>query len=224
MRQRILLLIIVAFLFAASTASGQFNYEGKNYGIQVDLGLGFTKGIDAEEIFKEVLGKIDMSGGATMRFGVSGKFRVIQGLYLQPMFQASFFNGSIDLNGKQAQDNQGNVYNLKEYKWSNTHINFGVIPTYYFRFENSPIHPFGGLALKLHYYSMGDPDLEYEGGKEKIKDGGDSKFGFGMGFMGGAEFMVNDQVAIPLILQYDLIFPEYVCGVFLVTTGVTFYF
>ena len=96
MRQRILLLIIVAFLFAASTASGQFNYEGKNYGIQVDLGLGFTKGIDAEEIFKEVLGKIDMSGGATMRFGVSGKFRMIQGLYLQPAGLCPVFRGTGD--------------------------------------------------------------------------------------------------------------------------------
>lgn len=215
-----ILLTLAAVILVSGSVFGQMDYSRQKFGVGLDLGIGFTSGLDAKKEL-ELNADVKSSTGAVLKFGAVGRVKIVQGLYLQPFFNFAFYGESLDLSGLVAQTNQGNVA-LKELEWSTTHISFGVIPTYYMRFRDVPIHPFGGLGIKLHSHSFGSPTLKYEGGETEIES--DSKFGFGISPIVGAEYVMSGNIAIPLYLQFDLIFSDNVSNVFVIGTGFIKYF
>lgn len=219
--KKLLLIVAILAVLMPACAFGQFDYDGDNMGIQFDFGLGFTKGIDIEEA--NVIQGIDQSSGATLRFGATGKWRAVKGLYIQPTIQVGFYNQEIDLEGYVTQANQP----LDNMNWSVTHFSFGVIPAWYFRFENSPIQPYAGMGLKLHFVSAGDPEFVLQGGNEvQTNLEGESWTGFGITPTLGAEFLLGEDknMSIPLTFDFDLIFTGEITNVITIRTGFCFYF
>ena len=194
--------------------------RAQKQGLQVDLGLGFTGGIDAEEALG--LGDIDESAGATLRFGATYKMPISgENFYLNPTFQIGFFNEEIDFGGA-VYNIGGTNYNLNKMEWSTTQINFGVNPTYYFMPATAKLRPYGGLGVKLNINSFGDVDVTAQQGSGTIEV--DGKTSLALGPMVGVDYMLDNGMAIPFVLQYDLLFAEDMGGVFLVSTGAIFYF
>ncbi len=216
------LLVLVGVLMLSTSAFGQFDYSGKRFGVQVDFGLGFTGGLSFEDEMELQNVEIDEGSAATLRFGVTGKFRVTQGFYIQPVFHMSFYGDDADWNDFQGQLNDGTVITLQSAEWNTTQISFGVMPMWYFRLANSPIHPYAGLALKFHNHSFGDAKIVTDRGDLELET--ESKFGFGIGPTVGGEFLINERIAIPLMIQYDLVFSSNIGGMFYIGTGLTTYF
>lgn len=223
MKNKILaVMIAAAFLLAAGSthaAKSAFDYTGKSYGLQLDFGMGFTGGVD-KKLVKDPLGvDVGPKNKMTLRFGASGLIRIVEGLYARPFVQVAFYHAEVDLT--KYTDNQGNP--LDKLKGPMTHISFGVVPTYYFRFVGSPVHPFAGVGIKLHYNKLGDADIYWKDGtKEKFLKG-DSKFGFGISPTIGAEFQIGKKIGIPLAFQYDLVFTD-AADVLTIMTGCAVYF
>jgi len=219
--KKLLLFGLILAISLPACALAQFDYEGKNMGIQLDLGFGFTKGIDVEEA--GLIQGIEQSSGTSLRFGATGKWRVVQGLYIQPLFQVGFYSQEVDLSGYSTQQGQA----IDNMNWSVTHFTFGVLPAWYLRLENSPIHPYGGLGLKLHIVSAGDPEIELKsGGTLQQNLEGESYTAFGMTPSLGAEFVFgpDKNMSIPLSFDFDLIFAGEVSSMITIRTGFCFYF
>ncbi|MFH1688528.1 MAG: hypothetical protein ABIE70_13540 [bacterium] len=217
------LITCAALLLLSGAASSQsaFDNTGRGFGIAFDLGFGITKGLDVKKELETTL-DIKQSSGLVLAFGASGRMKLVQGLYAKPFFHVSFYGESVDLKGIQVQNNQGQVFTLKEITWNTTHLSFGVVPSWYFRLANSSLHPFAGLGIKLHSHSFGKPKLKYEGGEEELK--ADSKFGFGISPTVGAEYNFSSSSALSFSLAFDLIFSSNVSNVFSITTGYVQYF
>ncbi len=102
---------------------------GERSALQVDLGLGFTSGIDSKKALE--IDNVEESAGATLRFGLTYQLPLMENFFLNPTFQMATYTEEIDFGGAQVQiDNQ--VVNLNSIKTKTTQINFGVKPTYYF--------------------------------------------------------------------------------------------
>jgi hypothetical protein len=218
-RKAVLIALTGVFLISGS-AFGQMDYSKQKFGVGLDLGIGFTSGLDAAEELG-LNADVESSTGAVLKFGVISRIKIVQGFYVKPFFNFAFYGESLDMSGFSVQTPQGNVP-LQEIEWNTTHISFGVIPTYYLRFRDAPIHPFGGLGIKLHSHSFGSPKLIYQGGETELES--DSKFGFGISPTIGAEYVMPGNMAIPLYLAFDLIFSDNVSNVFTIGTGFIKYF
>ena len=97
--KKTLLFVIIGVFLLSSSSFAEFDYEGRKFGVEFNLGLGFTKGVDGEKLLKDAFGnlfdKIDQSSGATLRFGVKGKFNIVKGFYVCPLFELGFFKEKI---------------------------------------------------------------------------------------------------------------------------------
>ena len=212
--------LVLAIIMLAATCPGlAATPAGEKTGVDVNIGLGFTKGIDAE---KALGTNIDQSAGATLRFGATYRLPLMENFYLNPTFNIGFFKSEIDFGGAQATIG-GQVVNLEKFEWNTTQINFGVHPIYYFMPPTAKFRPYGGLGLKLNINSFGDIDVTARQGTGTL-DGPDGKTSLALGPMAGFDYMIKPNMSIPFWLQYDLLFAEDMTGVFMVMTGTTFYF
>lgn len=219
MKQRVGFLLVIV-LMVATCPTPSLGQTGEKSGLQVDLGLGFTSGLDAKEALG--LSNLDESTGATLRFGATYKLPIMPNLFLNPTFQMSFFNEELDFGGAEVSIG-GQGYNLNTLKWKTTQINFGVNPTYYFMPPSAKFRAYGGLGLKLNMNSFGDIDVDTRQGTGTI-EGPDGKTSLALGPMIGFDYLLNNGMSIPFILQYDLLFAEDMSNVFLISTGTIFYF
>ncbi len=193
---------------------------GERSALQVDLGLGFTSGIDSKKALE--IDNVEESAGATLRFGLTYQLPLMENFFLNPTFQMATYTEEIDFGGAQVQiDNQ--VVNLNSIKTKTTQINFGVKPTYYFKPASAKFRPFGGLGLKLNINSFGDLEFSTRQG-DGTGEAPEGKTGLAIGPMVGFDYQVSENMGIPFLLQYDLLTAEHMTSVFLVSTGLIFYF
>jgi len=212
-----LVLAILVIVAACPTLSLAEN--GERSGLQLDIGLGFTKGIDAEEVLE--LGTIDQSAGATPRFGLTYRLPLADNFYLNPTFNIGFYNSEIDFGGMEISAG-GQTYHLQKIEWKTTQINFGVNPIYYFMPPTAKFRFYGGLGIKLNINSFGDSEWTLQ--ETTASQETDGKTSIALGPMIGFDYQINPNMALPFWIQYDLLFAEDMTNVLMVMTGWTFLF
>lgn len=244
MRGRIFFVATLLSLTLPGLVVGQ-NFS-RNVGLQLSTGLGITNGRNIkEDLRRDQIDPdlFDPSAGASVRFGVAARVRVVQNLYIEPEFLLSFFNQQALGEDLQLQFEDGTVAEADmKMDWSNTDMAFGIGPVYYLRLRGSPVHPLFGLGFRMRFFKSGDvktgirfkdPQLTQFNQSFTIKaseawehgrDDQSSVTTMALALKTGAEIALPGGMAIPFILTYELNFSSLVSNVFRIETGFAFYF